>query len=189
MRKLIGALLFLAIGCSTVDTPIEEVIQVEEKIVEAVSDYTKFVVYRTETGLSLNLDYNLYLTIDSMIVAHELPKDITFKQINQESRFRKGVKSRVGAVGLMQIMPKTFKWMKKRLKKPGLNINNPEDNLYVGMMYIKYLTRRVEKSSPKASEEYKQMLILSSYNAGYSRRYRALKKFPETIHYVDVILN
>ena len=165
----------------------EEIVEIDEVTVDR--DSIDFVVYRDSLKLSKNLDYRMFKKIDSMALALDLPKDLIFKQINQESRFKPDAVSHVGARGIMQIMPKTFRWMKRRLKKKDLNIDNPDDNIYVGMHYMKYLLDRVEKDSPNISTKYKHMLALSSYNAGYSRRYRALRKYPETINYVDKILN
>lgn len=55
-----------------------------------------------------------------------------------ESNFREDAVSPKGAIGLMQIMPATADWISKKYKIDG-DMNNPEDNITYGIMYLEYL--------------------------------------------------
>ena len=117
----------------------------------------------------------------------KLPLDIVVRLIQKESAYKANARSRVGAVGLMQIMPKTFNWIVKR-EKMNVKIDVWQDNMYVGLWYLDYLHDRVQRAHPTATRRRQWELTLSSYNAGYSRRKHALLKFKETINYVKYIL-
>jgi len=83
---------------------------------------------------------------------------IILSLIRQESAFNPKAISRVGARGLMQIMPSTAKTIKKRVTRSQLK--NPQLNLKIGIKYFK-----------KLLSKYKGNLIytLAAYNAGESR--------------------
>src|SRR5258708_36896823 len=53
--------------------------------------------------------------------------------VETASRFRSGARSQVGARGLMQIMPRTGRWLGAR------NLDDPEQNVEAGTKYLKYL--------------------------------------------------
>jgi soluble lytic murein transglycosylase len=85
--------------------------------------------------------------------------------VRQESRFMADVRSRAGAVGLMQIMPATAQWLAKRagLKNfQGHTTLQAETNISLGTYYLKYLLD--ELAHP--------VLATAAYNAGPSRAKR-----------------
>ncbi|MCL4499164.1 MAG: lytic transglycosylase domain-containing protein [Chloroflexi bacterium] len=78
--------------------------------------------------------------------------------IYEESKFDPAVRSKVGAVGLMQVMPQTGKWVAGRqgrtideqdLLKPAVNID-------IGSWYLRYLKNKYEQED----------LALAAYNGG-----------------------
>ncbi|MCL2121206.1 MAG: lytic transglycosylase domain-containing protein [Clostridiales bacterium] len=80
--------------------------------------------------------------------------------IQTESRFRPNALSPRGAVGLMQIMPATARWMADRLGLEGYDddkLYEREWNLTIGISYLQYLRRQFPDSLPE---------ILAAYNAG-----------------------
>ena len=69
-------------------------------------------------------------------------KSLIFAFIHQESNFNINAKSHKGAVGLMQIMPRTAKFISKdkRIKRGDYSLlRNPKINIEVGQEYINYL--------------------------------------------------
>jgi soluble lytic murein transglycosylase len=80
-----------------------------------------------------------------------------------ESRFDASAESHKGALGLMQIMPATGRWVAEQLEWEQFSrrdLLDPQKNLEVGVWYLAYL-----KTCFKNNES----LALASYNAG--RRY------------------
>jgi soluble lytic murein transglycosylase-like protein len=95
--------------------------------------------------------------------------------IEQESRFRPRAKSPVGARGLMQLMPRTGRWMGAK------NLYDPEQNIDAGVKYIKYLHKRFNGDLKKT---------IAAYNGGEGNvmRYRGIPPFRETRQYVKKVL-
>lgn len=96
--------------------------------------------------------------------------------VETESRFRKGAVSPVGAQGLMQLMPRTGRWMGAD------NLYDPEQNVEAGVRYIKYLQGRFDGNLKKA---------IAAYNAGEGNveRYDGVPPFRETRSYVSKVLS
>ncbi len=96
--------------------------------------------------------------------------------IEAESRFKKRARSQVGAQGLMQLMPRTGRWMGAR------DLYDPEQNVDAGVKYIKYLDRRFDGNLRKT---------IAAYNAGEGnvRRYGGVPPFRETQTYVRKVMN
>ncbi|HEX6016784.1 MAG TPA: transglycosylase SLT domain-containing protein [Burkholderiaceae bacterium] len=85
-----------------------------------------------------------------------------FGMIRQESRFIPDVRSAVGAVGLMQLMPKTARWIAHKLAldfKPE-QIADPAVNLKLGTSYLKLVLEDFGGS---------QAMAAAAYNAGPTR--------------------
>lgn len=95
--------------------------------------------------------------------------------IEQESRFKPRARSHVGARGLMQLMPRTGRWMGAR------DLYNPEQNVDAGVRYIKYLDKRFNGDLKK---------IIAAYNGGEGNvmRYRGVPPFRETRQYVKKVM-
>ncbi len=88
-------------------------------------------------------------------------------QIYAESNFKTEAKSHVGAMGLMQIMPSTAKFMGFNPK----SVVKPEINIAVGCMY----NQRMYNLWGKQIKDYNRLAFaLASYNAG---RGRVLKSY------------
>ncbi|HEX6159672.1 MAG TPA: lytic transglycosylase domain-containing protein, partial [Thermoanaerobaculia bacterium] len=95
--------------------------------------------------------------------------------IEQESRFKSRARSHVGAKGLMQLMPRTGRWMGAK------NLYDPEQNIDAGVKYIAYLDKRFNGDLKK---------IVAAYNGGEGNvmRYRGIPPFRETRTYVKKVL-
>lgn len=78
--------------------------------------------------------------------------------IRQESVFNPGAKSRVGARGLMQLMPTTAKRLQRGVREKQLD--TPNKNIELGAKYFQQLHKRYNGNL---------VYVLSAYNAGESR--------------------
>ena len=114
----------------------------------------------------------------------------------QESAYQPAAKSRVGASGLMQLMPATAKLVAKRARLPSsfaTQLNNPKINIQLGSYHLAWLIDRFEGQRP---------LAIAAYNAGEHRVDRWIKRndgmpmdvwietipFSETRNYVKNVL-
>lgn len=93
--------------------------------------------------------------------------------IREESYFNPQVKSPVGAVGLMQIMPSTAFYIatKEDVFYNGTSaLLNPEKNIELGCAYLKYAKQRLYQDD---------MLAVASYNGGPN----AVRNWKDTLNY------
>ena len=81
----------------------------------------------TKCCQSYNIEYSLVLAV-----------------IKAESNFKKDAISKVGAIGLMQIMPSTAKFIADKIKKEELakDLYNAKNNIELGTAYLSYLIKR-----------------------------------------------
>jgi membrane-bound lytic murein transglycosylase MltF len=86
----------------------------------------------------------------------------------QESRLDQGVKSQVGAVGVMQVMPATGKDMKVG------DISQLDPNINAGVKYMRFMIDQYFKDEPM-DDLNKGLFAFASYNAGPAR-IRSLRK-------------
>ena len=96
--------------------------------------------------------------------------------VETESRFHQGARSPVGAQGLMQLMPRTGRWLGAK------NLYDPEQNVDAGVRYLKYLQGRFDGNLKKA---------IAAYNAGEGnvQRYGGVPPFDETRSYVKKVMS
>jgi membrane-bound lytic murein transglycosylase MltF len=85
-------------------------------------------------------------------------------QAYQESRLDHGAKSRVGAIGIMQLMPGTA-------RDPNVNVGDVqllENNIHAGVKYMRFVIDQYYKDEPMTKLD-KGLFALASYNAGPAR--------------------
>jgi soluble lytic murein transglycosylase len=81
--------------------------------------------------------------------------------IRQESRFITAARSGVGASGLMQLMPKTARWVAQKMGLTNtMAVNEIETNIQLGTWYLKYVLDSLSGN---------EVLATAAYNAGPSR--------------------
>ncbi|MCB1220941.1 MAG: lytic transglycosylase domain-containing protein [Planctomycetales bacterium] len=94
-----------------------------------------------------------------------------------ESRFNKNARSRVGALGLGQLMPATAK---------GMGINDPMDPVQNLWGCVRYVEREIHRwaDHPDALDR-----VLASYNAGPGavQKYNGIPPYKETQSYVRIV--
>ncbi len=79
-----------------------------------------------------------------------------------ESDLNPNAKSRVGARGIMQLMPSTYHAISSRRPEMGV-INDPESNIAAGIMHNRYLWQLWKKDVPEAQ---RWNFMYGGYNAG-----------------------
>lgn len=109
---------------------------------------------------------------------HGIPRDLAMRQVAQESSFNPNAVSKVGAAGLLQLMPGTA----ADLGLTDADRFDPDKNLDAG---FKYLAQQYKTSKGNWG------LALAAYNAGPAnvRKYNGIPPFAETQEYVKKILN
>ncbi len=147
-------------------------------------------------------DFNLrYLAphrevMQDVLKQKELDEAWVYGLIRQESRFVTNAKSSTGAIGLMQLMPSTARWIAKKLgmrnyrKRLVAQVNT---NLMMGTYYLKHVLTLFDNQS---------LLASAAYNAGPSRarKWRGVKPlegavyaetipFNETRNYVKKVMS
>lgn len=101
-----------------------------------------------------------------------LPPELVAAVVHTESKFNPTARSGAGAVGLMQLVPRTGRWLGAR------DLRNPAENVSAGAKYLRYLTDRFNGDTQKA---------VAAYNAGEGnvRRFGGVPPFRETRNYVS----
>ncbi|WP_397475837.1 transglycosylase SLT domain-containing protein [Pusillimonas sp.] len=97
--------------------------------------------------------------------AHEINLDPAwvYGLIRQESRFITDARSRVGASGLMQLMPATARWVAKKIGMSNFtpsSVNDFDTNTILGTRYLDMVLSQLNGS---------QLLATAGYNAGPGR--------------------
>lgn len=106
---------------------------------------------------------------------------IILAMIKVESNFNVNAKSPKGAVGLMQLMPKTAEWILKKYgyRSKDFDVYKARDNIFVGTLYYKYLSNKFKGDMEK---------IMAAYNGGSTRvKNNTWKNIGETVGYVKKI--
>lgn len=89
-----------------------------------------------------------------------------------ESNLKPNIKSQAGAIGVMQILPRTYAEIQN--KNPHFkDIRDPEWNIAAGIYYDRQLYRKWREPLP---DHERLLLAFASYNAGYVRIRRAYKR-------------
>lgn len=76
---------------------------------------------------------------------YAVPAELVFAIIKVESNFDRNAKSHAGAMGLMQMMPKTYEWLAKdhfgEVALVGM-LHDPSTSIRYGTYYLRYLHSR-----------------------------------------------
>ncbi len=141
--------------------------------------YTQLKIVNKLEQFGLTMDTNLYYPtpVWEPRGGFTIDKELIYAFIHQESMFNASAKSNQGAVGLMQVLPSTAKFItsSKDVKRNNSNILKvPEINLEVGQEYIEYLLDLEIVSN-------NLIYLAAAYNGGPGN----LKKWKDETNYLD----
>ncbi len=101
--------------------------------------------------------------LSSAARAYDIEEALVLGLVRQESRFIPDIVSSAGAVGLMQLMPSTAKWVAKKLGRSDFRVSQvkaAEVNAEFGSFYLRYVFDRLDGMPVMAA---------AAYNAGPGR--------------------
>ncbi|TGM38251.1 lytic transglycosylase domain-containing protein [Leptospira biflexa] len=148
------------------------------------------LIAKTRPGLSKKEQKDLVLVVERASYHIRFPKKTKTTNtvpvdklgflvglIQTESQFHTRAKSHKGALGLMQVMPETAKWLAKKEGIPfssAKELYEPETNLLIGVLYLNYLMERTETLEA----------TLLAYNAGLGgyKRFGGVPSYSRTVY-------
>ena len=141
--------------------------------------YTQLKIVNKLEQFGLTIDTSLYYPtpVWEPRGGFNVHEELIYAFIHQESMFNPAAKSNQGAVGLMQVLPSTAKFItsSKDVKRNNSNILKvPEINLEVGQEYIEYLLNLEIVSN-------NLIYLAAAYNGGPGN----LKKWKEETNFLD----
>ena len=141
--------------------------------------YTQLKIVNKLEQFGLMMDTNLYYPtpIWQPRGGFSVDKELIYAFMHQESMFNASAKSNQGAMGLMQVLPSTAKFItsSKDVKRNNANILKvPEINLEVGQEYIEYLLGLEIVSN-------NLIYLAAAYNGGPGN----LKKWKEETNFLE----
>ena len=141
--------------------------------------YTQLKIVGTLKQYGVELPSRLYYPtpIWEPLNGFRLEPELIYAFMHQESMFNENAKSHRGAMGLMQVMPSTAKFISsnKQVKRNNSNIlKDPEINLDVGQEYIEYLLKLKSVNN-------NLIYLTAAYNGGPGN----LQKWKEEINYLN----
>lgn len=120
--------------------------------------YTGFLNVEDVYRLRYPTSYAEHVTKYSAM--YDVDEYLVYSIIRSESNYKEDAVSNKGAMGLMQIMPDTGKWVAQKLEIKNFtsqDLLDSEKNIMIGVWYFKYL---LDKFDGKLS------LAVAAYNAG-----------------------
>lgn len=131
-------------------------------------------VYRPNVRVDKRVPPPLRPIIEQAGHRHKVDPRLIAAVARRESRFRTRAVSPVGARGLMQLMPRTARWLGVK------DSFNARQNIFGGTKYLSMLLRQYNGNLD---------LTLAAYNAGPGavKKYRGVPPYRETRDYVAAI--
>lgn len=145
--------------------------QVENDVEKSIeSDFPSFSSIYNEK--KVEADTNIGQVVDRISKAEGVDKDLVKSVMKVESNFNPQARSEDGAVGLMQLMPRTAREL-------GVDPKNPEENIEGGVKFLGKMMDRFDDLDK----------ALAAYNAGPAAvdRFNGVPPFDETQNYVKKV--
>ncbi len=145
-------------------------VEIAQKVVEAPQKVADVAEQVKENFFKTKVPFGSIIYSEAR--KNDLPPELVAAVVNTESKFQPTARSGAGAIGLMQLVPRTGRWLGAR------DLTNPAQNIMAGTKYLKYLTERFNGDQQKA---------IAAYNAGEGnvRRFGGVPPFRETRNYVQ----
>ena len=165
-------------ACQTSPVPVESLVAeqdslmsiIEQKIESKKQQQAELEKFR-KRQLPRNFSEQLkkyFPIIRKYTARYKLDWRLTIAQILKESYFKENAMSNVGAMGLMQIMPRTAREITSEIDIAYIT-KDPNENITAGIYYM----YKQLKNFPRADPDNRIMLALAAYNAGIARVYDA----------------
>ncbi|MDD6133313.1 MAG: lytic transglycosylase domain-containing protein [Selenomonadaceae bacterium] len=127
--------------------------------------------------------YPYHDTVMKYAALYNVDSNLMAAVIKKESKFKREVRSHRGAIGLMQIMPDTAKWIAGQLGDTNYSeerLHEPDRNIRYGTWYLSTLQREFHGNN---------VLALAAYNAGRGNVQEWIKQYnwPEDFSDIDAI--
>jgi len=151
-----------------VATPLKVATEAPKQVVGLLTDSVKEQFFKTKVPFGSII----YDEARKNNVAPELVAAVA----HTESKFKPTARSAAGAVGLMQLVPRTGRWFGAR------DLTNPAQNIQAGAKYLRYLHDQFNGNETK---------VIAAYNAGEGnvRKFGGIPPFRETQKYVSNVKN
>jgi soluble lytic murein transglycosylase-like protein len=149
-------------------SPLAKVAEAPQKLTEVASDTVREEFFKKEVPFGA--------VIYREAKKNNIRPELVAAVVQAESRFKPTARSGAGAIGLMQLVPRTGRWMGAR------DLTNPVQNIAAGTKYLKYLHERFDGNETK---------VIAAYNAGEGnvKRFNGVPPFKETRKYVSKVRN
>jgi N-acetylmuramoyl-L-alanine amidase len=80
-------------------------------------------------------------SLENQSASHGVETSLTKAVAWQESGWQQNVRSKAGAIGVMQVMPDTAKFVNRSLGGGRLNVRKADDNVHLGVMYLSHMLK------------------------------------------------
>ncbi|MDQ3280669.1 MAG: lytic transglycosylase domain-containing protein [Acidobacteriota bacterium] len=148
---------------SAASSPLKTVASAPQKLAASATDTVREEFFKKEVPFGS--------VIYQEAKKNNIRPELVAAVVQAESKFKPTARSGAGAIGLMQLVPKTGRWMGAR------DLTNPAQNIAAGAKYLKYLHGRFDGNETK---------VIAAYNAGEGnvKRFGGVPPFRETRNYV-----
>ncbi len=124
--------------------------------------------------------HEIEVSIESQAAAHGVDGELVKAVAWQESGWRQDVVSRAGAVGVMQVMPDTARFVNRVLGGGDLDLHKGDDNVHLGVMYLRHMLEVLPSESKALAGYYSGPGAVGRRLKGFQRPYvhavKALKR-------------